>query len=101
MADSYRLGSKAELPARALFSVKIERHRIAVFLYEGRLTAMTAGSTANSSRAGVQRDHGEKARRVMTKSRCRCTRSKGGVEKPMERAGRKANRLGEVEQPTV
>jgi len=41
MADWHRLGSKDELFARAPFSIKIERHRIAVFLYSGRLTAIS------------------------------------------------------------
>ena len=41
MADWYRLGTKAELLTRAPCAIKIERHRIAVFLYNGRLTAIS------------------------------------------------------------
>jgi nitrite reductase/ring-hydroxylating ferredoxin subunit/multimeric flavodoxin WrbA len=41
MADWYRLGSRDELLARAPFSIRVERHRIAVFLYNGRLTAIS------------------------------------------------------------
>jgi nitrite reductase/ring-hydroxylating ferredoxin subunit/multimeric flavodoxin WrbA len=41
MADWHRLGSKDELLARVPFAVKIERHRIAVFFYDGRLTAIS------------------------------------------------------------
>jgi nitrite reductase/ring-hydroxylating ferredoxin subunit/multimeric flavodoxin WrbA len=41
MAALQRLGSKDELLARVPFAVKIERHRIAVFLYGGRLTAIS------------------------------------------------------------
>jgi nitrite reductase/ring-hydroxylating ferredoxin subunit/multimeric flavodoxin WrbA len=41
MADWHRLGSKDELLAHAPFSIKIDRHRIALFLHEGRLTAIS------------------------------------------------------------
>jgi nitrite reductase/ring-hydroxylating ferredoxin subunit/multimeric flavodoxin WrbA len=41
MADWQRLGTRDELLARAPFSTKIERHRIAIFLYDGRLTAIS------------------------------------------------------------
>jgi len=41
MADWHRLGSKDELLARVPFATKIERNRIAVFLYDGRLTAIS------------------------------------------------------------
>ena len=41
MADRHRLGSKDELLVRAPFSVKVERHRIAVFLHDGRLRAIS------------------------------------------------------------
>src|SRR5712691_9047357 len=41
MADWYRLGTKDELVTRAPCVMKIERHRIAVFLHEGRLTAIS------------------------------------------------------------
>jgi len=41
MATWHRLGTKEELLARVPFAEKIERHRIAVFLYDGRLTAIS------------------------------------------------------------
>lgn len=41
MAAWYRIGARDELLARAPFSTKIERHRIAVFLYGDRLTAIS------------------------------------------------------------
>jgi len=41
MATWHRLGSKDELLARVPFAIKIDRHRIAVFLYDGRLTAIS------------------------------------------------------------
>jgi Rieske 2Fe-2S protein len=41
MADWYRLGAKDDLVARAPFSTKIERHRIAIFVYARRLTAIS------------------------------------------------------------
>ena len=41
MADWYRLGAKDELLARAPFSLKLERHRIAIFVHDGRLTAIS------------------------------------------------------------
>ena len=41
MAEWHRLGSKDDLLARTPFSIRIERHRIAVFLLEGRLTAIS------------------------------------------------------------
>ena len=41
MAEWHRLGSKDEVLARAPFSMKIERHRIAVFVHDGRLTAIS------------------------------------------------------------
>ena len=37
----HRLGTKDELLARVPFAIKIERHRIAVFLHEGRFTAIS------------------------------------------------------------
>ena len=41
MAEWHRLGSKDELLAHAPFSIKIDRHRIALFLHQGRLTAIS------------------------------------------------------------
>jgi nitrite reductase/ring-hydroxylating ferredoxin subunit/multimeric flavodoxin WrbA len=40
MGDWHRLGSRDELLARAPFSVRIERHAIAVFQHEGRFRAV-------------------------------------------------------------
>jgi nitrite reductase/ring-hydroxylating ferredoxin subunit len=40
MADWHRLGTKDELLARVPCAIKVERHRIALFLYNGRLTAI-------------------------------------------------------------
>lgn len=37
----HRLGTKDEVLARVPFAVKIDRHRIAVFLHEGRFTAIS------------------------------------------------------------
>src|SRR5213593_655200 len=37
----HRLGTKDELLARVPFAIKIDRHRIAVFLHEGRFTAIS------------------------------------------------------------
>ena len=37
----HRLGTKDELLARVPFAIKIERHRIAVFLHDGRFTAIS------------------------------------------------------------
>src|SRR5574341_1089338 len=46
MADAtsptwHRLGTRDELLARVPFAVKLERHRIAVFLHDGRFTAIS------------------------------------------------------------
>src|SRR5216110_1772678 len=41
MATWHRLGLRDELLARVPFSLKIERHQIAVFLHEGRFTAIS------------------------------------------------------------
>jgi len=41
MTAWHRLGSKAELLARVPFSIKLERHQIAVFLHEGRFRAIS------------------------------------------------------------
>ncbi|HEX9704634.1 MAG TPA: Rieske 2Fe-2S domain-containing protein [Gemmatimonadales bacterium] len=41
MAEWHRLGTRDELLARVPFATKIDRHRIAVFLYEGRLRAIS------------------------------------------------------------
>src|ERR1700694_895097 len=41
MAAWHRLGSKDEILARVPFAVKIDRHRIAVFVYKGRLSAIS------------------------------------------------------------
>jgi nitrite reductase/ring-hydroxylating ferredoxin subunit/multimeric flavodoxin WrbA len=41
MATWHRLGAKDELLARVPFALKIERHRIAVFVHDGRLTAIS------------------------------------------------------------
>ena len=40
MSTWHRLGDASELRARVPLSVNVERHRIAVFLYNGRLTAI-------------------------------------------------------------
>ena len=40
MSDWHRLGSREELLARAPFSVKVERHQVALFHYEGRFRAV-------------------------------------------------------------
>ena len=44
----HRLGTKDELLARVPFAIKIERHRIAVFLHEGRFTALPAHRIAHA-----------------------------------------------------
>ena len=41
MATWHRLGTRDELLARVPFSLKLERHQIAVFLHEGRFTAIS------------------------------------------------------------
>jgi nitrite reductase/ring-hydroxylating ferredoxin subunit/multimeric flavodoxin WrbA len=41
METWHRLGAREELHARAPFSVTVERHRIAVFLHEGRFRAIS------------------------------------------------------------
>ena len=41
MSTWHRLGTKAELLGRVPFAIKLERHRIAVFLHEGRFTAIS------------------------------------------------------------
>ncbi|HXM37676.1 MAG TPA: Rieske 2Fe-2S domain-containing protein [Gemmatimonadales bacterium] len=41
MAAWHRLGSKDEILTRVPFAVKIDRHRIAVFVYKGRLSAIS------------------------------------------------------------
>src|SRR6266567_257750 len=41
MSAWHRLGDASELRARVPLSVNVERHRIAVFLYNGRLTAIS------------------------------------------------------------
>jgi len=41
MSTWHRLGTKAELLGRAPFAIKLERQRIAVFLHEGRFTAIS------------------------------------------------------------
>jgi len=41
VATWHRLGTEAELRERVPFSVKLERHRIAVFLYEGAFRAIS------------------------------------------------------------
>ena len=40
MTTWHRLGSREELDARAPFSVRLERHTVAVFLHDGRLRAI-------------------------------------------------------------
>ena len=59
MADWHRLGSKDELLTRAPFSLKIERHRIAVFLYQGRLTAISDICNHKGGPLSEGRLHGE------------------------------------------
>src|SRR5437870_6684711 len=41
MATWHRLGLRDELLARVPFSIKLERHQIAVFVHEGRFTAIS------------------------------------------------------------
>ena len=41
MADWHRLGTKDELLARVPCAIKVERHRIAIFVHNGRLTAIS------------------------------------------------------------
>src|SRR5438552_3046660 len=41
MSTWHRLGTRDELLARVPFSLKLERHQIAVFLHEGRFTAIS------------------------------------------------------------
>jgi hypothetical protein len=83
MTEWHRLGSKLELLARVPFSTRIERHRIAVFLYDGRLTATRP--IRSSSRY----------------VRCGSVSARAVLEKPMERAGRKANPLDATEEAIV
>lgn len=45
MTDWHRLGSKAELLQRVPFSIKLERHQIAVFFYDGQFRAI--GNSCN------------------------------------------------------
>ena len=58
-ADWHRLGSKDELLTRVPFSIKIERHRIAVFLYDGRLTAISDVCNHRGGPLSEGRLHGE------------------------------------------
>ena len=74
MPSLHRLGTEAELAARAPFAVKIERHRIAIFQHDGRLhahlrhlqsprrsavrrTPARRVRDVSLARVGVQRDH--------------------------------------------
>ena len=41
METWHRLGTREELLARVPFSVKVERHRVAVFLHEGRFRVIS------------------------------------------------------------
>ena len=41
MPDWHRLGTRDDLLSRVPFAVKIDRHRIAVFLHEGRFHAIS------------------------------------------------------------
>ena len=59
MTAWHRLGSKDEILARVPFAEKIERHRIAVFLYEGRLTAISDICNHKGGPLSEGRLHGE------------------------------------------
>jgi nitrite reductase/ring-hydroxylating ferredoxin subunit/multimeric flavodoxin WrbA len=59
MAEWHRLGSKDELLARAPFSIKIDRHRIALFSFQGRLTAISDICNHKGGPLSEGRLHGE------------------------------------------
>jgi len=59
MASWHRLGTRDELAARVPFSVKIERHRMAVFLYEGRFAVISDICNHKGGPLSEGRLHGE------------------------------------------
>jgi nitrite reductase/ring-hydroxylating ferredoxin subunit/multimeric flavodoxin WrbA len=59
MASLHRLGTEAELVARAPFAVKIERHRIAIFHHDGRLHAISDICNHRGGPLSEGRLHGE------------------------------------------
>ncbi|MGH7513756.1 MAG: Rieske 2Fe-2S domain-containing protein [Gemmatimonadales bacterium] len=59
MPFMHRLGTEAELAARAPFAVKIERHRIAIFQYDGRLHAISDICNHRGGPLSDGRLHGE------------------------------------------
>ncbi len=59
MPSLHRLGTEAELAARAPFALKIERHRIAIFQYDGRLHAISDICNHRGGPLSDGRLHGE------------------------------------------
>ena len=55
MSTWHRLGAESELREQAPFALKIERHRIAIFEYEGQFHAISESATTaavHSPKAG-------------------------------------------------
>ena len=59
MADWHRLGTRDELLARVPFAVKLDRHTIAVFLYEDRFRAISNTCNHKGGPLSEGRLHGE------------------------------------------
>src|SRR5437016_2297811 len=66
MATWHRLGLRDELLARVPFSIKLERHQIAVFVHEGRFTAMDGGNPRFSTSDALLEHAMEMARELKT-----------------------------------
>jgi len=59
MTAWHRIGTRSELESRVPFSLKIERHQIAVFLYEGRFHAISNICNHKGGPLSEGRLHGE------------------------------------------
>ena len=59
MSSWHRLGTKAELEARVPFAVKLDRHEIAVFSYEGHFRAISNTCNHHGGPLSEGRVHGE------------------------------------------
>jgi nitrite reductase/ring-hydroxylating ferredoxin subunit/multimeric flavodoxin WrbA len=59
MATWHRVGAEAELRAQAPLALKIERHRIAIFLYDGQLRAISDICNHRGGPLSEGRVHGE------------------------------------------
>jgi nitrite reductase/ring-hydroxylating ferredoxin subunit len=59
MTDWHRLGSLDDVRARAPFTVKLERHQVAVFLHDGRVRAISNICNHKGGPLGEGHVHGE------------------------------------------